>query len=205
MFFQIEAITAATVLDALLAALVGLAPLVVTFWVKLMLYRRRMEEDRLVVGFKNPRRPRRRRRRIQKESMKARNIIITAIDHARISALLSDGQFSSREHAEAHALKMELERAEVVPSDAVPPDVITMNSRAELLDLDSGERMEFTVVFPDEADLADGKISVLAPVGAGMLGYRVGDAFERRAPDGIRRLKVIDVTFQPEARVAAMT
>jgi regulator of nucleoside diphosphate kinase len=77
-----------------------------------------------------------------------------------------------------------------------------MSSRAELLDLESGERMEFTLVFPDEADLAEGKISVLAPVGTGMLGYRVGDAFERRAPFGMRRLKVIAVTFQPEAALA---
>jgi len=70
-------------------------------------------------------------------------------------------------------------------------------------DLDSGERMEFTVVFPDEADPAEGRISVLAPVGAGMLGYRVGDTFERRAPDGMRRLRVVEVTYQPEAESAA--
>ena len=77
-----------------------------------------------------------------------------------------------------------------------------MNSRAELLDLETGERMEFTLVFPDEADLDEGKISVLAPVGTGMLGYRVGDSLERRTPYGLRRLKVVDVTFQPEASLA---
>jgi regulator of nucleoside diphosphate kinase len=131
--------------------------------------------------------------------MKTRNIIITAPDHARLSDMVDLGNLSPREQAAAHALEEELERAEIVAPEAVPPDVITMNSRAELLDLDTGERMEFTVVFPDEADLAEGKISVLAPVGTGMLGYRVGDSFERRAPYGMRRLKVIDVTFQPEA------
>lgn len=190
-------------LDVLLAVLVGWAPLAVTFWVKLMLYRRRVAEERQAVRVERLRGPRRRRRRIRKESMKARNIIITATDHTKLTALLADGHFSSREHAEAQALKTELERAVVVPSDAVPPDVITMNSRAELLDLESGERMEFTVVFPEAADLAEGKISVLAPVGGGMLGYRVGDSFERRAPNGVRRLKVVEVTFQPEASFAA--
>ena len=134
--------------------------------------------------------------------MKKRNIIITAPDHARLSEMIAFGHLSQRERSEAHALEGELERAEIVAPDAVPPDVITMNSRAELLDLDTGERMEFTVVFPDEADLAEGKISILAPVGTGMLGYRVGDTFERRAPYGMRRLKVIDVTFQPEAALA---
>ena len=134
--------------------------------------------------------------------MKTRTIIITAPDHARLSDMIAFGNLSERERGEAHALAEELEGAEIVAPDAVPPDVITMNSRAELLDLDSGERMEFTVVFPDEADVAEGKISVLAPVGTGMLGYRMGDTFKRRAPFGIRRLKVTDVTFQPEAALA---
>lgn len=131
--------------------------------------------------------------------MKKREIIITAPDHAKLSDLIDLGNLSPREQAEAHALASELERAKIVAPDAVPSDVITMNSRAELLDLETGERMEFTLVFPDEADLAEGKISVLAPVGTGMLGYRVGDSFERRAPFGVRHLKVIAVTFQPEA------
>ena len=97
-----------------------------------------------------------------------------------------------------------MEFAEIVAPDAVPPDVITMNSRAKLLDLDTGERMEFTIVFPDEADFAAGKISVLAPIGTGMLGYRVGDSFERRVPYGLRRLKVMDVIFQPEAALESV-
>lgn len=134
--------------------------------------------------------------------MKKRNIIITAPDHARLSDMIDLGNLSPREQADAHALECELERAEIVAPDAVPSDVITMNSRAELLDLDTGERMEFTVVFPDEADYEDGKISVLAPVGTGMLGYRVGDTFERGAPYGMRRLKVMAVTYQPEAALA---
>jgi regulator of nucleoside diphosphate kinase len=135
--------------------------------------------------------------------MKTRNIIITARDHARLTDLIGFGVLSERERGEANALAGELERAEIVAPDAVPPDVITMNSRAELLDLDTGERMEFTLVFPREAEFAEGKISVLAPVGTGMLGYRVGDSFERRTPYRVRRLKVIDVAFQPEAVLAA--
>lgn len=116
--------------------------------------------------------------------------------------MIALGTFSERERGEIHALKEELERAEIVDPDAVPPDAITMNSRAELLDVDTGERMEFTVVFPDEANLDECKISILAPVGTGMLGYRVGDTFQRRAPHGIRRLKVTAVNFQPEAALA---
>jgi regulator of nucleoside diphosphate kinase len=131
--------------------------------------------------------------------MKIRNIIITAPDHARLTDLIAFGHLSPREYSEAHALEAELRRAKIVAANAVPPDVITMNSRAELLDLDTGECMEFTLVFPEEADVGEGKISVLAPVGTGMLGYKVGDTFERRAPYGMRRLKVVAVSFQPEA------
>jgi regulator of nucleoside diphosphate kinase len=128
--------------------------------------------------------------------MKTRNIIITAPDHARLTDMVAFGGLSK---AEARALASELERADIVPPDAVPPDVITMNSRAELLDLDTDERMEFTVVFPYDADFAEGKISILAPIGTGMLGYRVGDTFEQPTPFGVRRLRVLAVTFQPEA------
>jgi len=132
--------------------------------------------------------------------MKKPKIIISATDHARLSDIIA---FGGLRKAEAEALKHELVRAVVVGAGAVPPDVITMNSRAELLDLGTGERMEFTVVFPEQASLSDGRISVLAPVGTGMLGYRVGNTFEQPTPFGIRRLKVLAVTFQPEAAFEA--
>ncbi len=135
--------------------------------------------------------------------MKKPTIIITAADHSKLSRMLALDVRSPRERDEAYALERELNRAEIVAPDEIPPDVITMNTRAELLDLDSGERMEFTVVFPMSADSDLGKISVLAPIGTGMLGYRVGDVFEQLAPTGMRRLKVVAVHFQPEAAFAA--
>jgi regulator of nucleoside diphosphate kinase len=135
--------------------------------------------------------------------MRKPHIIITKADYDRLSRMIAGGGMSPRERGEIHALEEELERAEIVTPGELPPDVITMNSRAELLDLDTGERMEFTVVFPNEANIDEGKISVLAPVGTGMLGYRVGDVFERPAPYGVRRLKVTEVHFQPEAALAA--
>jgi regulator of nucleoside diphosphate kinase len=131
--------------------------------------------------------------------MKKPTIIITEADQNKLSRLIAAGGRSSRLRNEAHGLEEELARAEIIPPAEVPPDVITMNTRAELLDLDTGERMEFTVVFPGDANIDEGKISVLAPIGTGMLGYRVGDAFEQVAPTGVRRLKVMRVHFQPEA------
>jgi regulator of nucleoside diphosphate kinase len=132
--------------------------------------------------------------------MKNRRIVMNAVDHVDLSsAIAAMDRPSERGRTEMIALRGELERAEIVAPHEVPPDVITMNSRAELLDLDINEHMEFTLVFPDEADIEEGKISVLAPLGTAMLGYGVGDEFEWTVPYGSRRLKVIKVHFQPEA------
>ena len=136
--------------------------------------------------------------------MKNRNIIITANDYAKLTSLINFGNgFSSRDLASVHALESELARARIVASEDIPADVITLNSLAELLDLDTNERMEFTIVLPHEADVMENKISILAPIGTGMLGYRVGDVFEQPTPHGARRLKVLHVHFQPEAALAS--
>ena len=135
--------------------------------------------------------------------MKNRQIIITKPDHARLNVIVAFSHLHLRAGREMDALARELKRAEVVAPHAVPPDVVTMNSCAELRDLDTGERMSFTLVFPGDADPGAGKISVLAPIGASMLGYQAGDSFECPTPHGIRRLQVTDVLFQPEAALAA--
>jgi len=132
-----------------------------------------------------------------------RQIIITETDRKKLNALIGDGKGATRVRAELKALQAELERAKVVPREEVPGDVITMYSRAVLRDLDTGEEMEYTLVFPHEADIDGGKISVLAPLGTAMLGYRVGDDFEWEVPNGHCRLKVMDVVFQPESHIGA--
>ena len=134
--------------------------------------------------------------------MKNRNIIITAADHAELDNVITfTGKVSERARTELNALEGELRRAEIVTPDAIPSDVITMNSRAELVDLETNEVMQFTLVLPRDAKIDEGKISVLAPLGTAMLGYRVGDEFEWHVPYGVRRLKVTNVYFQPEAEL----
>ena len=135
--------------------------------------------------------------------MKKLPIIMNAADHEELwCALAAAGRLNDRARAEVSALRSELERADIVAADKIPAGVITMNSRAELLDLDTQERMEFTLVFPAEANVEEGRISVLAPLGTAMLGYRVGNEFEWVVPYGRRRLKVLAVRFQPEEALA---
>jgi regulator of nucleoside diphosphate kinase len=129
-----------------------------------------------------------------------KSIHITSQDKERLEELLAEVE--ARHSLNPHdrtALLEEVNRAVIVDPKEVPPDLITMNSRADLLDLDSGETVTFTLVFPSEADVDEGKISILAPIGSGMLGYRVGDEFEWQVPAGIRRMRVTRVSYQPEA------
>lgn len=132
--------------------------------------------------------------------MKERTIYITEQDRSRLWQLITNAKYADyRGSKYVEALVGELERAVVVEPKSVPADVITMNSRVQLVDLDSGETMVYTLVFPQDADLAEGKISVLAPVGTAMLGYRVGDVFSWQVPSGERRIKVESILYQPEA------
>ena len=96
-------------------------------------------------------------------------------------------------------LEEELEFAEIVPPKEIRPDVITMRSKVRLKDLDTGDEVEYSLVFPTEADSSEGKISILAPLGTAILGYKRGDTVEFQAPARLRRLKVLDVLYQPES------
>ncbi len=128
-------------------------------------------------------------------------IYITELDRQRLEKLIElAGERSRRSnHQYLTRLEEELERAETVAAEDVPPDVITMRSKVRLSDLDTGEGMVYTLVFPSESNFDEGKISVLAPVGTAMLGYRVGDTIEWQVPSGVRRLKVEELLYQPEA------
>lgn len=130
--------------------------------------------------------------------MSERNIYVTSVDRKRLEALLSRPT-EAMDRNDVSAVVEEVQRAIVVPASEIPPDVITMNTRARLLDLDRQTTLEYTVVYPQEADFAAGRISVVAPIGAAMLGYRVGDEIEWAVPSGLRRLRVEAILYQPEA------
>src|ERR1043166_1076304 len=116
-----------------------------------------------------------------------RPIHITSTDKDRLEDVLAEVAVSdARKRGDLNALLEELQRAVIVEPKEIPDDVITMNSRADLLDLEICETLTFPLVFPADANVEEGKISVLAPIGAGMLGYRVDDEFEWNVPAGVR-------------------
>ena len=133
---------------------------------------------------------------------KKTNIYITKPDHERLTKLI---EIAREREGDANrkyldSLEEELERAEVVKQKDIPPDVITMRSTVRLRDLDTSEGMTYQLTFPTEANFDEGKISVLAPIGTAMIGYRRGDVIEWEVPSGVRRLRVEDVLYQPEAK-----
>jgi regulator of nucleoside diphosphate kinase len=128
-------------------------------------------------------------------------IYITELDRQRLEKLIEIASQCddavNREYL--RKLEHELDTAETVAPAEVPADVITMRSKVRLRDLNSGEEMIYTLVFPTEADSGNGKISILAPIGTAMLGYRVGSVIEWQVPSGLRRIKVEEILYQPEA------
>lgn len=130
--------------------------------------------------------------------MNKREIHITELDMARLRKLLADESRSGR-RPDLASLEAELRHASVVPAQEIPQDVVTMHSQVVLRDQRTREEITYTLVFPEEADLETNRISVLAPIGTAMLGRHKGDAFEWPVPGGIRKLKIKDILFQPEA------
>lgn len=130
-------------------------------------------------------------------------ICVTTDAMERLQTLLDHHRFGESNNAASIAiLEEELERAQVVEPDAVPPDVITMNSEVRLRDLSSGEIFTYRLVYPTSKALDPNAISVMAPIGMAMLGYRVGETIEWPVPKGIRRLEILEILYQPEAALA---
>lgn len=96
-------------------------------------------------------------------------------------------------------LRRELDRAIVVSSEAMPPDVATMNSLLRYRDETEGVTRTVSLVYPSAAQGSQGMVSVLAPIGTALLGLSEGQTIEWDFPDGSRRrLKLEEVLHQPE-------
>ena len=118
--------------------------------------------------------------------------VLTSLDFARLSKL-DNGHLPDD-------LADSLESADVIPPPAVPADVVTMYSQVEILDLSSGLKQRLTLCYPEHAEPRQGFISVLSPVGASLLGLRVGSTAQWQLPHGEERSATVEaILFQPEA------
>jgi regulator of nucleoside diphosphate kinase len=124
------------------------------------------------------------------------HIILSSLDLERIEALLEKqpSAFPGRD-----ALEAELDRADVLEPQDMPPNVVTMNSTVRFTLLESGKTNTLTLVYPREMDGSADKVSVFAPVGIALLGLSVGDQFRMPSPTGQVTVRVDGLDFQPES------
>ena len=127
------------------------------------------------------------------------NAVITETDFDRLSRLLDSPRYRATQPVLLRSLQDELDRGKVVGAGDVPKGVVTMHSVVRVRDLVHDESDTYTLVYPEEAAIGEGKLSVLAPMGRALLGARAGQVIEFEAPGGLRRLKVVKVLYQPEA------
>ena len=127
-------------------------------------------------------------------------LIINRLDYARIKKCISDAkQFNSISKAEADKLNNELDSAEIVEPDAIPSNVVTMNSIVKLSFLNNNKQVQFQIVYPDQGNLKENKISIFSPIATALIGYKVGDEIEWIVPAGLTNIRIDEIIYQPDA------
>ena len=127
-------------------------------------------------------------------------IIINRLDYARIKKCISDArQFKSITDSEVQKLVNELESAEIMEPETIPANVVTMNSIVKLSFSNNNKQVQFQIVYPDQANFRENKISIFSPIATALIGYKVGDEIEWIVPAGLTKMKIEEIIYQPEA------
>ncbi len=132
--------------------------------------------------------------------MSERTIFITSFDRDRLMDLIEGiRNYNKKSSATLDMLEHELIRGTIVDPEEIPPDVVTMNSKVSIVDMDSGKKKTYSLVFPLKAKIDENRLSILAPLGTALLGYRVGDVIQWDVPSGRKTIKITKILYQPEA------
>jgi regulator of nucleoside diphosphate kinase len=125
--------------------------------------------------------------------------LVTCNDRQRLGTMLQRAYavaFDPRDQVQR--FEMKLDHAHAVDEGDIPPDVVTMHSTVEIIDLESDELETYTLVYPEEADIVRNRISILAPLGQAIFGHAVGELVTVATPSGERWIKIAALCFQPE-------
>ncbi len=127
--------------------------------------------------------------------MDSDTILITEKDYLRLDNLLiSNSEYDFED------LEIELNRATIITDSDVPKDLVTMNTRCRYMDITNQRESLVTIVYPQNSQINESKVSILAPLGSALIGLRKNQEINWRFPSGkTKRLKVMEVLYQPEA------
>jgi regulator of nucleoside diphosphate kinase len=128
----------------------------------------------------------------------SQRIILSKTDVARLRSIISEQSRSAiRDLDHLAELGEEIDRAKIVDPQALPQDAITINSIVRVMDTQTQATDEYTLVTPSHADVTSRRLSVTAPLGIALLGFREGDEVIWEMPGGERRLKILQVVQPP--------
>ena len=131
--------------------------------------------------------------------MEVKDVYITKHDLERLKKLLNDISWEIYDKDfSIHELTDEMNRALVVSPKEIPENVITMNSRVLLRDVESSKETIFWLVFPDKVSAVKNPVSILSSLGTAMIGHKTGDVFTWESTGGVKRMEVLDILYQPE-------
>lgn len=127
-------------------------------------------------------------------------IFVTEEDKKKLEFVIDRVLLSNQEDKKhLEKLKQELARAHVIAPQDIPDDIVTMNSIVSIKDMDTGEEEVYELGYSGQVADSKNTISIFAPIGMALLGYRAGDEIAWEVPAGVRRIKIIKVLYQPEA------
>ena len=129
-----------------------------------------------------------------------KKVTLTKNDYTKIYKAITDAKNSKTINSnEAEKLLSELSKAEIVPSEKIDKDVVTMNSEVKLFFENTQKEQSFKIVYPQDANLKENKISIFSPIATALIGYKIGDEIEWIVPGGMTKIKIVDLIYQPEA------
>jgi regulator of nucleoside diphosphate kinase len=127
-------------------------------------------------------------------------LILNKLDFTRIYKCIYDAKRLNTISAdEAEKLLDEINSARIVPPNEIPADVVTMNSIVKISFPDTNKTIQIQLVYPDQANYKENKISIFSPVATALIGYKVSDEIEWILPSGLTRIRIDEIIYQPEA------
>lgn len=128
------------------------------------------------------------------------NIIVNRLDYLRIQKQINEArQQKTIEVSEAEKLLKELNSGTILDPQDIPNDVVTMNSIVKISFVESGRQQEFKIVYPNEANFKEKKVSIFSPIATALIGFRVGDQIEWMVPGGLTKIRIDEIIYQPES------